>query len=66
MAKAASWSAPDAQTRKLGERTGLETPVVLAVNDALGVGGLNSIRAVANAISPPPGDYGRKVKTQRN
>ncbi len=25
---------PDAQTRKLGERTGLETPVVLAVNDA--------------------------------
>ena len=33
MAKAASWVAPDAQTRKLGERTGLETPVVLAVND---------------------------------
>ena len=23
----------DAQTRKLGEQTGLETPVVLAVND---------------------------------
>jgi hypothetical protein len=34
VAKAASWSVPDAQTRKLGERTGLETPVVLAVNDA--------------------------------
>jgi hypothetical protein len=34
VAKAASWTAPDAQTRKLGERTGLETPVVLAVNDA--------------------------------
>jgi hypothetical protein len=34
VAKAASWAAPDAQTRKLGERTGLETPVVLAVNDA--------------------------------
>ena len=33
MAKAASWTTPDAQTRKLGERTGLETPVVLAVND---------------------------------
>ena len=33
MAKAASWAAPDAQTRKLGERTGLDTPVVLAVND---------------------------------
>ncbi len=34
MAKAAFWTVPDAQTRKLGERTGLETPVVLAVNDA--------------------------------
>ena len=34
MAKAAFWAAPDAQTRKLGEQTGLETPVVLAVNDA--------------------------------
>ncbi len=34
MAKATSWIAPDAKTRKLGERTGLDTPVVLAVNDA--------------------------------
>ena len=33
MAKAASWPISDAQTRKLGEQTGLETPVVLAVND---------------------------------
>ena len=33
MAKAASWTVPDAEKRKLGERTGLETPVVLAVND---------------------------------
>ena len=33
MAKAATWAVSDAQTRKLGERTGLETPVVLAVND---------------------------------
>ncbi len=33
MAKAASWVAPDAKMRKLEERTGLETPVVLAVND---------------------------------
>ncbi len=32
----------DAQTRKLGERTGLETPVVLAVNDVnLALAGLN-------------------------
>ena len=32
MAKAASWRAPDAETRKLGERTGLDTRVVLALN----------------------------------
>ena len=33
MAKAVSWEVPDAQVRKLGEQTGLDTPVVLAVND---------------------------------
>ena len=33
MAKAAFWSNPDAEERKLGEQTGLDTPVVLAVND---------------------------------
>ena len=33
MAKALSWLLADAQGRKLGERTGLDTPVVLAVND---------------------------------
>ena len=33
MAKAAFWSETDAETRKLGERTGLDTLVVLAVND---------------------------------
>ena len=33
MAKARSWTFSDAETRKLGERTGLDTPVVLAVND---------------------------------
>ncbi len=67
MAKAAFWAIPDDQTRKLREQTGLETPVVLAVKRCgLGVGGVKAISAEANAISPPPGDYGRKVKTQRN
>ena len=33
MAKAAYWVFSDAEARKLGERTGLDTPVVLAVND---------------------------------
>jgi hypothetical protein len=32
VAKAAFWTISDAKMRKLGEQTGLETPVVLAVN----------------------------------
>ncbi len=39
MAKAALWTASDAEARKPGERTGLDTPVVLAVNDGHFVGG---------------------------
>ena len=34
MAKAAYWCNIDAEERKRGERTGLDTPVVHAVNDA--------------------------------
>ena len=33
MAKAASWLNTDAEVRKRGEQTGLDTPVVHAVND---------------------------------
>ena len=33
MAKAVFWSTTDAQARKRGERTGLDTLVVHAVND---------------------------------
>ena len=33
MAKATFWTKTDAEARKPGERTGLDTPVVLAVND---------------------------------
>ena len=33
MAKATLWSATDAEARKPGEQTGLDTPVVLALND---------------------------------
>ncbi len=32
-AKAAFWTDPDAEIRKLGKQTGLDTLVVLAVND---------------------------------
>ena len=33
MAKAAPWANTDAQARKRGEQTGLDTPVVHALND---------------------------------
>ena len=39
MAKAAHWTVADAEVRKLGEQTGLDTPVVLAVNDGHLAGG---------------------------
>ena len=64
MAKAAPWVVSDANARKRGEQTGLDTLVVHAVNDdhwtlvlLCGAG------VVANALSGPPGEYGRKTKT---
>ena len=33
VAKASDWTFTDAEARKLGEQTGLDTPVVLALND---------------------------------
>ena len=67
MAKAASWLDVDAEARKRGEQTGLDTLVVHAVNDDHWMWVLLcKIRVEANALSDPPGEYGRKVKTQRN
>ncbi len=67
MAKASLWTVIDAEARRLGEQTGLDTPVVLAVNGArFGVGGFDPSCAGANALNVPPGKYGRKIKTQRN
>jgi hypothetical protein len=39
VAKAMRWTFSDAEARKLGERTGLDTPVVLALNDGYWVAG---------------------------
>ena len=64
MAKAATWTETDAEARKRGEQIGLDTLVVHAVNDECWVSG--RLGAVTNAISIPPGEYGRKIKTQRN
>ena len=54
MAKAAFWTITDAEARKRGEQTGLDTLVVHAVNDGLlGVGGLDPFCAGVNTISNP-------------
>ena len=67
MAKAATWTDTDAEERKRGERTGLDTLVVHAVNDEyLVLEDFDPFSAVANAINTPPGDYDRKIETQRN
>ena len=66
MAKAAIWTSTDAEARKRGEQTGLDTLVVHALNDAYLVWVIQLIRAGANALSEPPGEYGRKAETQRN
>ena len=43
MAKAAYWTETDTEARKRGEQTGLDTPVVHAVNDEyLGVGAVEA------------------------
>ncbi len=66
MAKAAPWPGPDAEARKRGEQTGLDTLVVHALNDVRQTSGGMPLGVAANAVSAPPGEYGRKVKTQRN
>ncbi len=66
MVKAAFWTAADAETRKRGEQTGLDTLVVHALNDAYLVRAVQSVCVGANALSMPPGEYGRKAETQRN
>ena len=63
MAKAAYWTITDAEARKRGEQTGLDTLVVHAVNDEYKAW---LFGAAANALSIPPGEYVRKNETQRN
>ena len=67
MAKAGHWAVTDAEERKHGERTGLDTLVVHGVNGGRWMWGpFRGFRVGANALSVPPGEYGRKAKTQRN
>jgi hypothetical protein len=46
VAKAAHWAGTDAEARRRGERTGLDTPVVHAVND------VDSVWAVLTPSAP--------------
>ncbi len=66
MAKAAHWLDTDAEVRKRGEQTGLDTLVVHAVNYGSQLSAGLPVGGAANALSFPPGEYGRKIKTQRN
>ena len=64
MAKAACQQMTDAEVRRCGEQTGLDTLVVRTVNYVHWP--VMRLGAEANAISVPPGEYARKGETQRN
>ena len=66
MAKATTWTDTDTEVRKRGEQTGLDTLVVHAVNDECQSSGSMLFGDTPNGLSIPPGESGRKVKTQRN
>ena len=66
MAKATFWSVTDADVRKRGDQTGLDTLVVHAVNDECQTSASMLVGVTPNGLSIPPGEYGRKIKTQRN
>jgi hypothetical protein len=66
VAKAAHWLDTDAEVRKRGEQTGLDTLVVHTVNDECQTLGGLPFSVTLNGLSIPPGEYGRKIKTQRN
>ena len=65
-AKAVHWGLTDTEARKPGERTGLDTPVVLAVNAEYSSGATAVAPDLEKSLSTPPGEYGRKAETQRN
>ena len=66
MAKATPWLDTDTEVRKRGEQTGLDTLVVHTVNDECQTSASMLVGVTPNGLSIPPGEYGRKIKTQRN
>ncbi len=66
MAKAAFWTDTDAGAKAWGAN-GIRYPgSPRRKRWVLGVGGIDPPCAGANALSTPPGEYDRKVETQRN
>ncbi len=65
MAKAAYWLDTDAEVRKRGEQTGLDTLVVHTVNDECQTLGGLPFSVTLNGLSIPAGADGRNVKTHR-
>ena len=67
MAKAVIWAGTDAEVAKAWGANRIRYPgSPRRKRWALGVGSFHGFRAAANALSAPPGEYGRKAKTQRN
>ncbi len=56
----------DTEARKLGANRIRYPGSPSRKRCTLGVGGIDPSSAGANALSVPPGEYGRKAKTQRN
>ncbi len=66
VAKAAHWHDTDAEVTKAWGANRIRYPgSPRRKRCLLAVGGLD-LSGEANAISRPPGEYGRKIKTQRN
>ena len=67
MAKATFWTVTDAEARKRRGANRIRYPGSPSCKRwVLGVGGIDPFCAAVNTISTPPGEYGRKVETQRN
>ena len=67
MAKAATWTDTDAEGAKAWGANRIRYPGSPRCKRwMLDVVGLDPCRVEVNTISIPPGEYGRKTKTQRN
>ena len=67
MAKATLWPASDAECAKARVANGIRYPGSPSRKRwALSSGDSDVFAAQANVLSAPPGEYGRKAKTQRN